>query len=258
MDGLKDKVIIIAGGALGIGAATARRLARDGAKVVIGDLNEKGAAATAASICDAGGVASSIGFDMTDEQSIKAMFDHAIERYGKLDGLHNNAADFKVMEGDSNILDITLEAWERTFKVDLTGFFLTMRHAIPLMLKQGGGSIVNTSSAAAFVAMPNLPAYSAAKAGVVSLTRHVAVLYGRQGIRCNNVGPGAVRTESADAAAEATGDPGWWDRVRDTISHSNRNGRPEDLGSMVALLMSDEGSWINGQSIKVDGGWVID
>lgn len=257
MDGLQDKVIIIAGGALGIGAATARRLARDGAIVVIGDLNEEGAKATAASIVECGGRASAKRFDITDEVSIRALFDYTLDSHGRLDGLHNNAADFKALETDSNILDIDLDTWDRTFAVDLKGFLLTMRQAIPLMLEQGSGSIVNTSSAAAFSAMPNLPAYAAAKAGVVALTRHVAVAYGRQGIRCNNVAPGAVPTEGATALANAAGAEGWWDHVRENIAHSKRDGKPEDLAAVVALLMSDEGSWINGQSINVDGGWVI-
>lgn len=257
MEGLQGKVMLIAGGATGIGAATARKLASHGAKVVIGDYNVAKAKETADAICATGGVASSCAFDMTDEASIRDLFTYTLDTHGRVDGLHNNAADFKVMLADSNILDISVEDWQRTFDVDLTGYFLTMRQAIPQMLKQGGGSIVNTSSAAAFVAMPNLPAYGAAKAGVVSLTRHVAILYGRQGIRCNNVAPGAVPTESASAAADATGASGWWQHVRENISHSTRDGRPEDLASMVALLMSDEGSWINGQSINVDGGWVI-
>jgi NAD(P)-dependent dehydrogenase (short-subunit alcohol dehydrogenase family) len=232
-------------------------LARDGAKIVVADLNERDAIETAQSIVAAGGTASAVHFDITEEDSVQAMFAFTTGTYGRLDGLHNNAADFRALESDSTALDISYETWDRTFEVDLKGYLRTIKHALPLLLAQGGGSIVNTSSAAAFAAMPNMPAYSAAKAGVAALTRHVAIAYGRQGIRCNNVAPGAVPTESATSLAKATGADDWWDHVRENIAYSNRGGKPEDLASMVALLMSDEGAWINGQSINVDGGWVM-
>jgi NAD(P)-dependent dehydrogenase (short-subunit alcohol dehydrogenase family) len=259
MDGLQDKVIIVAGGALGIGAATARKLAKGGARVVVADLNEKDAVATAEAIRSTGGVATALRFDITDEESIKRMIAHAVDRYGRLDGLHNNVADLKAAVHDTNLLDIDFAVWERTFRVNLTGFFLTMRHAVPQMLKQGGGAIVNTSSAAAFAAEPIRPAYGAAKAGVVALTRHVASAYGRQGIRCNAVAPGAVATEGALAAAkEMGGDPAqWFKHIRENVAHSHRDGTPQDIAAVVALMLSDDGAWINGQCFSIDGGWLF-
>lgn len=259
MDGLRDKVIIVAGGALGIGAATARKLAASGAKVIVADLNDKDASATAASIREDGGIASFVRFDITDEESIKAMIAHAMDQHGRLDGLHNNVGAVSLSPQDTNLLDIDLAVWEQMFRVNLTGFLLTMRHAIPRMLEQGGGAIVNTSSAAAFAAMPTLPAYSASKAGVVALTRHVATAYGRQGIRCNAVAPGAIATEGALASAKAMGgDPQEWFRnVRENVAHSHRDGTPQDIAAVVALMLSDEGSWINGQCFSIDGGWLF-
>ena len=259
MEGLQDKVVIVAGGALGIGAATARKLASSGAKVVVADLNDTDAAATAESICTAGGTATSLRFDITDEASIKAMIAHAVDRYGRLDGLHNNVGAITLCPRDTNLLDIDLAVWEQMFRVNLTGFLLTMRHAIPQMLKQGGGAIVNTSSAAAFSGEATLPAYSASKAGVVALTRHVASAYGRQGIRCNAVAPGAIATEGALASAKAMGgDPqDWFRNVRENIAHSHRDGSPNDIAAVVALMLSDEGSWINGQCFSIDGGWLF-
>jgi len=258
MEGLRDKVIIVAGSALGIGAATARKLAKSGAKVILADLNEQ-AVATAESIRSTGGIATAFRFDITDEDTIKRMIAYAIDTYGRLDGLHNNVADIPLAVRDTNLLDVDLAVWERMFRINLTGCFLTMRHAVPEMLKQGGGAIVNTSSAAAFSAEPVRPAYGASKAGIVALTRHVATAYGRQGIRCNAVAPGAIMTEAARAAAKLMdGDPEqWFKHIRENIAHSHRDGTPEDIAAVVALMLSDEGAWINGQCFSVDGGWLF-
>jgi NAD(P)-dependent dehydrogenase (short-subunit alcohol dehydrogenase family) len=259
MEGLQDKVIIVAGGALGIGAATARKLAGSGAKVIIADLNEPDASATAESIRSTGGVATAIRFDVTDEETIRQMIAYAVDTYGRLDGLHNNVADIPLCMKDTTLLEVDFDVWERMFRINLTGCFLTMRHAVPVMLKQGGGAIVNTSSAAAFAAEPIRPAYGASKAGIVALSRHVATAYGRQGIRCNSVAPGAIATEAALAAAGTMdGDPNaWFTYIRENIAHSHRDGTPGDIAAVVALMMSDEGSWINGQCFSIDGGWLF-
>jgi NAD(P)-dependent dehydrogenase (short-subunit alcohol dehydrogenase family) len=127
------------------------------------------------------------------------------------------------------------------------------------MLKQGGGAIVNTSSAAAFSAEPIRPAYGASKAGVVALTRHVATAYGRQGIRCNAVAPGAIATEGALANTKQMGSDPYevFKYVKENLAHSHRDGSPNDIAAVVALMLSDEGSWINGQCFSVDGGWLF-
>jgi NAD(P)-dependent dehydrogenase (short-subunit alcohol dehydrogenase family) len=259
VEGLQDKVVIVAGAALGIGAATARMLANSGAKVIVADLSEKGAVATAESIRATGGSAVPFCFDITDEVTIARMIAYVIKEYGRLDGLHNNVADVALTAKDTNLLDIDLAVWDRTLRVNLTGHFLTMRHAVPQMLKQGGGAIVNTSSAAAFSAEPTIPAYASSKAGLLALTRHVASKYGRQGVRCNAVAPGAIATEGVVAVSKNMGGDmeQWYRHLRENVAHSHRDGKPEDIAAIVALMLSDEGSWINGQCFSVDGGWLF-
>jgi len=258
MNGLQGKVVIVAGAASGIGAATARTLARYGCKVVLGDLPGAGAASTAALIDETGGAALHCDFDIVDEKSIADLFAFTLDSFGRLDGLHNNVAAVSLSVRDTNLLDIELDVWERTLRVNLTGLFLTMRHAVRQMLKQGGGAIVNTSSSAAFTGEERIPAYASSKAALLALTRHVSSAYGRQGIRCNAVAPSGIATEGAVAASKAMGaDAEAYFRERRAHGpHSHRAGRSEDIAEVVALLLSEGGSWINGQCINVDGGRV--
>jgi len=259
VEGLQDKVIIVAGSASGIGAATARKLAKYGAKLVLADIKEEEAATVAASIVEAGGIASSIRFDILDESTIAGLVAYTLDLHGRIDGLHNNVADVALTVRDTNLIDIELDVWERTLRVNLTGLFLTMRYVVPEMLKQGGGSIVNTSSAAAFSGEAEIPAYASSKAGLLALTRHVASAYGRRGIRCNAVAPGAIATEGAVAAILNMGGKveERYQHMRENVTRSHRDGKSEDIAMMVALLLSDGGSWINGQCYGVDGGWLL-
>lgn len=260
MEGLAGKVIIVAGGATGIGAAAALRLGRGGALVIIGDVNEHSAEGTAAAITATGGEARHRGFDITDEASVDRLVTYAIAEFGHIDGLYNAVADLRAETflADTNILDLDLDVWARTLQVNLTGFLLTMRRVLPELLKRGGGSIVNTSSHAAGRS-PTQPAYGASKGGVNALTGHVAAAYGRAGIRCNAVVPGIIPTERAKALVEQSGSNviDHYRQIRESYFLSDRDGKPEDVASMVAMLMSDEGSWINGQCIYVDGGLTI-
>lgn len=251
MKGLHDKVVVVAGGATGIGAGCARRLAEAGAIVVVGDLDGAGAEKTAAEIRDAGGVASSARFDIAVDDSVGALIDGAVAEYGHLHGVHVNAADLSpgTIGRDTDIVDIDLAVWDRTMTVNLRGHMLTARHAMPHLLAAGGGGIVFTSSADSLTGDPHRPAYAASKAGVNSLARHISSRWGKQGIRANAVLPGLVLTGAlrADGAAE----------IREhalAIGRSPRLGQPEDIAAMVALLLSDEGAWITGQTIEVNGG----
>ena len=257
MEGLENKVVVVAGASSGIGAATAHKLAQCGAKIVVADISDHGAKGTADAIVSSGGSAIPFQFDVTDESTIAALIAHVIDTHGRIDGLHYNVADVALTTKDTNLLEP--EVWERMLRVNLTGLFLTLRQCVPHMLKQGGGAIVSTSSAAAFSAEPNIPAYASLKAGLNALTRHVASAYGRQGVRCNAIAPGAIATEGALAVVNVMGADRdeWYGRVRETLAHSHRDGKSEDIASMVAFLMSDEGSWINGQCISVDGGWLF-
>lgn len=259
MEGLDGKVIIVSGASSGIGAATAKELARSGAQVVVSDIDESGAAETARMIRDAGHDAVSTAVDVRDEASVKDMIDFTLDHFARIDGLHNNVADIGLVVRDTTVLEMETWVWERTLETNLTGLFHIMRLALPHMLETGSGAIVNTSSASAFSAKPVNPGYASSKAGLNALTRHVASAYGRRGIRCNAVAPGAVRTEGAVAAATAMGHDieTFYKNLRENVAHSHRDGTSEDIAAIVAFLLSDRGSWINGQCISVDGGWLF-
>ena len=253
MSGLDGKVVVVAGGATGIGARTAVRLAEQGAKVVVGDVNGPGAEETAAGIVTSGGTATAVTFDIVDEDSVEALFRTAVDTYGGVDHLFNVAADLsdETIGRDTNIVDIDLAVWDRTITVNLRGFLLTMRAAIPLMLERGGGSIVNTSSDAAYMGEPQRPSYAAAKAAVLALTRHVANRWGREGIRCNAVAPGLVVSHQSKLVGNE-----FWEQLR-LSNPMGRLGTPDDIATAVVFLMSDEASWVNGQTLRIDGGTVM-
>lgn len=251
--GLNGKVAIVAGGATGIGAATARRLAAEGVSVLIGDIAVETAVDTAERIRADGGTASAAWFDLADADSISTLTEVAITEYGGVDLLFNVGSDMSLLSGDTDVIGIDLDLWDRTMTVTPRGYLLTMRSVIPTMLARGGGAIVNMSSAAAFQGDPVRPAYSAAKAAVGALTRHVAAKWGRERIRCNAVAPGLVATAAIRSAPQFT----QLEQAALTRMRSDRVGDPEDIAAMVAFLMSDEGSWINGQVISIDGGAVL-
>ena len=252
MQGLTGKVVIVAGAATGLGAASARRLAEEGARVVVGDVNPEGAEQTAAAIRERGGDAMATGFDIADDASVQRLIEHAVTAYGGVDLVHVNAGAMDMVRRDSDVVDIDLEVWDRTIAVNLRGHMLVTRHAVPEILKRGGGAIVYTSSVAAFTGEATRPGYSATKAGINALMRHVAQRWGREGIRANAVAPSLIVTDAMRAGA-----PEGLLEGRLAMTPSTRHGEESDVASMVAYLMSDEGSWINGQVINIDGGRVM-
>ncbi len=249
MRGLTGKVAVIAGGATGIGAATSVRLAEEGVSVVVGDINIAATDALVAKITAAGGKAIAVQFDVSDDASVKHLVDVALETYGGIDLMHANAADLSLCLTDTDAVDVSLDLWDRTMAVNLRGHLLCTRHAIPALLKRGGGAIVYTSSGAAFVGESERVAYAVSKSGINALMRHVASRWGKEGIRSNAIAPGLVMT---DAALENMPKDDQ-DRIL-AMGRSTRLGRPADIASTVAMLMSDDGEWINGQVISVDGG----
>ena len=249
MRGLKGKVVAIVGAATGIGKATAIRLQEEGAHLVLGDINVAGIEQVARQVNEAGGKAVAMRCDISDDASVKALVDFAVETYGGIDCMHANAADLSAVLSDTDAVSVPLEIFDRTIAVNLRGHLLCTRHAVPELLKRGGGSIVYTSSAAAFAGEPERVAYAISKSGLNALMRHVASRWGKQGIRANAVAPGMILTEAILGNM-----PEEMQQTVIAMGRSPRLGKPEDIAAMVALLFSDDGEWINGQVVGVDGG----
>jgi NAD(P)-dependent dehydrogenase (short-subunit alcohol dehydrogenase family) len=251
--GLDGRVTIVAGGASGIGAATAARLGSEGARVVVGDIAVDGAQRTVDGIVGAGGSATAVAFDLADPASVAELVATAAATYGGVDALFTVGADMGALRADSDVVDIEFDLWDRVMAVNLRGYVAAMKYAIPQLLSRGGGTIVNMSSAAAFQGEPTRPAYATAKAGIGALTRHVASRWGKEGVRCNAVAPGFTATEAIRSA------PQWPDLELSALKRIRgaRVGDTDDIASLVAFLISDEGAWINGQVINIDGGTVL-
>jgi NAD(P)-dependent dehydrogenase (short-subunit alcohol dehydrogenase family) len=253
LQGLTDKVAVVVGGATGIGAATAARLGGEGCRVVIGDIAADAARQTAERIAAAGGTATHVAFDLADPGSVADLIDAAATTYDGVDLLFNVGADMSAIRADTDVVDIDFDVWDRVMTVNLRGYVAAMKYAIPRMLGRGGGAIVNMSSAAAFQGEPARPAYATAKAGIGALTRHVASRWGKEGIRCNAVAPGFTATEAIRSV------PQWPDLQAGALKRirGTRVGDPDDIAALVAFLLSEEGEWINGQVVNIDGGTVL-
>ena len=251
---LEGKVIAMTGGATGIGAVTAQRMAAEGAHVVIGDINLAGAQDVVAAIAAAGGSARTILCDIAVEEQVKALVDLAVDSFGGLDGYFSNAANLSkdVLGRDTDAVDTPPEVWDATLRVNLVGTYFGHRYAIPHLIARGGGAIVSTLSVSAFIGEPVRMAFSASKAGIAALSRNSASRFGKQGVRSNCVAPGAVLSETMKASVSQE----FTDGILGMIS-CPRLGRPEDIAAMVCFLMSSDAEWINGQTFRVDGGWTV-
>jgi NAD(P)-dependent dehydrogenase (short-subunit alcohol dehydrogenase family) len=252
MNRLAGKTLLVAGGG-GIGAELARRFSAEGGNVILGDLAVDAAEEVVAEISAAGGKAIATRLDGSNEASIEASVALACDTFGGLDGMHVNFATFVDDGFDTGLLELPLADFDETMRVNLRGYYLCSRAAVPRMLDRGGGSIVYTSSPAACKGEPTRVAYAVAKAGVEAVMRHVASRFGAHGIRANCIAPGStlhqrLEEELDDATKQ-------WCLSLATLK--SRLGRPEDVAAMSALLMSDEGSYITGQVIGVDGGVIM-
>lgn len=245
---------LIAGGGSGIGAATARRVAAEGGLVAIGDLNHAKAEGIADEILKSGGVALALAYDQSDEKSIVDLVGRTADNFGRLDGLHGNAADLSAatLGEDRNLLKMDPEVWMKTLATNLVGNAVLVRECLPHLLESGGGAVVLTSSSVSASGEPTRPAYASSKAGLNALVRHVASKWGKQGIRANAISPGLVLSQAAQEMSET-----WFVDKSLAQIRSPRLGAPEDIAAAVAFLLSDDGAWVNGQVWGVDGGHVL-
>jgi NAD(P)-dependent dehydrogenase (short-subunit alcohol dehydrogenase family) len=248
---LDDKVVLLSGGASGIGRATALFLAAEGASVAIGDVALETAQAIADEINDSGGRSLAAPCDVRHEESVSAFIDLAVTTFGGIDCLDHSAA-WSHPRLDTDAVDIDLGIYERVMETNTRGALLLARHAIPHMIERGGGSIVNISSGTSTIGESTRVAYGVSKAAINQLTRHLATRYGRDGIRANAIAPGFILTETAETQVP--------DDIKTRLAASNptrRLGRPEDIARVVVFLFSEAASYVNGQLLHVDGGHQI-
>ena len=245
------RVAFVTGAANGIGRAAALAFAREGANVVIGDISERGNQETFRMVEELGARALAVRCDVTRAEDVRSALDRAVDTFGRLDFAFNNAG---VEQPIMPLADVTEEEWDRIIDVDLRGVFLCMKYEVPLMLNQGGGVIVNTSSGAGVKGISGQAAYCAAKFGVVGLTKAAALDYAKSNIRVNVVCPGIIQTPMMDRFTGGT--PEGRDRV---IAQEpvGRMGKPEEIGAAVVWLCSDAAAFVVGHALVIDGGQTV-
>ena len=247
---LQDKVAVITGAGGGMGRIASLMFAAEGAKVVAAEFGEEAGTETVRMVRKAGGEASFVKVDVSTEAGAKAMVDHAVATYGRVDVLYNNAGIMP--EADHSVIDTDVDTWDKGMAVNVRGVFLGCKHAIPVMIEQGSGSIINIASFVALLGC-SVPqdAYTASKGALLALTRSLAVQFGPKGVRTNAICPGPVETPLLmdwlvkDEEAK---------KIRLARNPTGRFGKPEEIVYMAMYLASDESRWTNGAQLVVDGG----
>lgn len=254
MSRLKDKAIVIFGSAGGIGAATARRVCSEGAKVGLVDVNGEAVEATAAALRADGYDAIAAQADIADEAQVNASVATLVAHLGKIDGAFMNAADLRMALLDTDLLDLDMAVYDQTMAVNLRGHVLCTRAVLPHMLANGAGAIIYTSSGSAQSGERVRPAYAISKQALYALSRHVARRWGKEGVTANIISPGFIETPEQKASGIIP---------REMVEHflagcaTPRIGVVEDVAAMAALLLSEEGRWITGQTYHVNGGGIM-
>lgn len=248
MDRLKNKVAIVTGAGSGIGRAIAQKFAQEGAKVVVADYNEETAKETVGIISQAGGQAIVSKTDVSKAEQVQAMVKLAVDNFGGLDIMVNNAGVAPM--GD--VVSTTDEIWQKTIDVDLKGVFLGIKAATPEMEKRGKGKIINTASIAGLIGFQGITAYCAAKGGVVNLTREAALDLASKKINVNAIAPGVIKTAMT---ADILKDPKMAEGML-AQTPIGRLGEPEDIAWAAVYLASDESDFVTGHTLVVDGGWI--
>lgn len=244
---LEGKSALVTGASSGIGEETAKRMAQEGASVLVADVNDEGGRRVVDKIVADGGTAAFLHVDVTEVGQVDAMVAEAVSLWGRLDLAVNNAG---LAEQPGPMHELSPEAWSRTIGIDLTGTFLCMRAELKQFVTQGGGVIVNTASGAGLKATPGLTAYSAAKHGVVGLTRTAAIEYVKQNIRVNAVAPGTILTPGLQGAGD--------DQLKEwsELMPSGRLGRTDEVAAGIVWLLSDQATYTTGSVLEIDGGYM--
>ncbi len=253
---LKDKIVVITGGAGGIGSAASMLFAEAGAKVVIADLDEKNGTELENKIRLAGGVAEFVRCDVSDSQSVRDVLAVCENKFGGLDVIYNNAGVY-LANRDNRITDIAEDIWEKVMAINLRSVFLFCKYGIPMLMARGGGSIINTASSAGMIGIPNCDAYTATKGAIVQLTKSMAAEYGRYNVRTNCISPAAIMTPMVRISNPPDCDAFDENAFLNLRTPLRRYGTPEEIAKIAIFLASDDATYLNGAVIAADGGITV-